>query len=492
MKTKMMFVFVLAAVAMGCALEPITATTRFVPVERAYQSAPCETNGLTGGICAREGDMCDRGGNRPARYECIFNQWRCTIDTTRSCPMPSEPMECSGTDPLGMCDFRLSCPDGSPVPAAYSCIGGQRVCLPTGDCPRMPEPDAGVTPDSGSRPEPARLTVNLGSNVRSQTIVRNATVDSVELVFTADATSDLMVSRVRVRGIGDAGYGLRMADLQRVITSCAVHDGDTQIGLSMVPDLSGMMEFRGLSLIVRRGTTRMVTVRCTMDSVVAQPTTGDRFALGIANASDVEAVDVDGSSPIVAIGTSLESQLRFPDVVHTVLRSGSYTVASVSMSSRDFTGGATDWQVVGTYEIVSSTENISLDYLAVQWGGNDLCVNEVGIMSFTGSAPYGTARTVSGTHSVDIALDRPMTIRTDSPTRIYLVARFNPTVDPTHTPVGCFPGSTLIFSLASNLITGEWDRNYAARYNTRVTGLVSGERIVSVSPPQVGMTAVIH
>jgi hypothetical protein len=128
----------------------------------------------------------------------------------------------------------------------------------------------------------------------------------------------------------------------------------------------------------------------------------------------------------------------------------------------------------------------------MQWGGNDLCVNEVGIMSFTGGAPYGTARTVSGTRNVDIAFDRPMTLRTDSPTRIYLVARFNPTVDPTHTPVGCFPGSPLTFSLASNLTTGEWDHNYVARYNMRVTGEVSGERIVSESTPQVGMTAVIR
>jgi hypothetical protein len=462
--------------------------TRFVPGDRALDNDPCEHEFATGHECVRRGDICPDGGNRPSVMQCILGTWRCVIDTTRTCQRPAMPT-CPDVQDTN-CNLGF-CPDGSPVPAQITCVSGRNICLPVAPgCPRV-EPDAGVTPDSGTRPEPARLTVNLGSNVNSRTIVKNATADSVELVFTADPTSDLLVSRVRVRGIGDVSSGLRMADLQRVITSCTVRDGDTQIGLAMVPDLSGMMEFRNLNLVVRRGSTRMVKIRCTMDSVVEQQI-GDRFALGIATATDVEAEDINGDAPIVTIGTSLESQLRFPAVVMTVLRSGSYTVTSVSMSSRDFTGGTTDWQVVGTYEIVSTTENVSLDYLAMQWGGNDLCVNEVGIMSFTGGAPYGTARTVSGTRNVDIAFDRPMTLRTDSPTRIYLVARFNPTVDPTHTPVGCFPGSPLTFSLASNLTTGEWDHNYVARYNMRVTGEVSGERIVSESTPQVGMTAVIR
>lgn len=150
MKSHIMYTLALlflAALA-GCASTEGTTPSSNVPAERAFAEAPCAINGQTAGVCARPGDFCSQGGYRPGRYECIFNTWRCTVDTTRSCPAPTpQPMECARGDYLGPCNFQLACPDGSRVPAEYECIGGQRICLPIGDCPRS-ESDAGMTPDA--------------------------------------------------------------------------------------------------------------------------------------------------------------------------------------------------------------------------------------------------------------------------------------------------------------------------------------------------------
>lgn len=329
----------------------------------------------------------------------------------------------------------------------------------------------------------SELRIGLGSAVSSSTIVkRQANVRSVAITLTANDSSDLLVRDLPLLGVGDIGAGIRRFDFDSVVTSCTLHEGDVQIGEAQAPDSTGVLGYRNINYVVARGTTRTLVVQCTADSVVSQRR-GDRYAIGLLNAEDIDVVDTDGIPAYVIIDDLLERQLRNPVTEITVVNSGLLAVGNdmIPSAERIVTGG-NPWFRVANYWAQASIESQVVDRAAVTWGdqATSECVYQVGI--FYEGTLRGQARVYPGMTRVDVDLSASPLSITSTTGLVQVMARFEMPRNGTR----CDVGSQHQFGLGVGITTGEWDSNYSTSTNLRTTGTISGERIYTTRQVELG------
>lgn len=326
-------------------------------------------------------------------------------------------------------------------------------------------------PFTVTRPE---LHIGLGSSVASMTVVkRQLNVRSLAITLTASGASDLLVNRLPPIGIGDIGSGRRRSDFTNVVTACTLLDGDTQIGAARVPDSNGQIDYRDLRYAITRGTTRVLTMQCTEDSVVSNLRNGDRYAIGFGGTDGIEAVDSDGNTAFVTVDEALTRQLTTPSVEITVVNSGSLSIGPQPLATGRSVTGGNPWFLVAEYWAQAIIEDQATDRAAVTWNNptSSDCIYEVGVAH--NGILRGHANVSPGMTSVDVDLSTSPLILTSTTSRVQVMVRFNMPQAGTR----CAVGTQHQFGLALGVTTGEWDSNYRTVVNLRNTGSISGERI---------------
>lgn len=377
---------------------------------------------------------------------------------------------------------------------------GQDSVVPT-------DPDSGpvdMTPPADgvdvTDANPATFTVALASTPSSSTVVRNSTqVPSVGLVFTAGPLSDVLITATQLTGVGDVIGTFAVSNFWNVVTSCALFDGATQVGLSASPDSTlGTMRITNMNLRVPRGTSRTLVARCSTDSVVALPR-GDRYAIGVATATDVVAEDESGNPTVPVLASALIRNASYlaDAVIITVLANGTLTITPDVMPRSTILVAGTDvWQNVAQYRATAQHEGVTITQANLASLGDSASFTQVaiareGIISGRNTLLAGINQNrdilLTGTGTLTVPRDGSVTFQLWANVSSVVAWGTNPA-----TSGIARSGAQIALGLNAGLETGEWDANYRGHLNVRATGAISGDRIYAAGAPMFGNTFVVR
>lgn len=356
--------------------------------------------------------------------------------------------------------------------------------------------------------QPASFNVTLAGTPSSGVAVKNqADIRSAAFTINAGSQNAIRVSSFKVTGKGDVTGSFLAADLDQVVNSCGLFDGETQVGSRQSPNATtGAMTFSGLSLTVPRGSGKTLEVRCTADSSVTQ-TGGDKFSVGIADLeADITAQDEEGNTVTHAAG-SLNTT---PTISQTVRASGSLTIASNNQRpSTILIADNETWQTLSRYRADALYEDVTIDYMGVSSTGPSASVRDVAIVQSADAdcASYtvrGTKSLNSGsnqTDEVDLS-SNPIVVAKGSTSYICLMARLASTVpSSTNADVSIAPrsGNTIALGIPSGALTVGGAAStiftsalYTGNVAVRATGSASGERVYQSTATLDGNTFVIR
>ncbi len=328
------------------------------------------------------------------------------------------------------------------------------------------------------------LTLSIAGSPASTNVVKRQTdIPALGLNFTAGGQSDTLVTAINLIGSGNIS-SWDVANFVNVVTACSLYSGTTQVGQSRIPDAAGLMSFSNLNWTVARGATGVLTVKCTSDSVIDG--SSDQFAVGV---SSVTAQDQD-SNTVTLSATPARNNVSVPATPSTVImtvqraRTISLNADNMPQSTIILAGkpGARNesWQRLAQYRATAQYEDMVIDRVMVTSTGLGLMVDEVAVS--VAGAVRGTGR-FSGlaSSSKDILLSSPIVVPKDGSVVIQLMAKLLPVVASSSVDAAspaARTGLPLSLGIASNNVTDtEYDSNYATKFNVRVTGQASGERV---------------
>ncbi len=337
------------------------------------------------------------------------------------------------------------------------------------------------------------LSVSLASSPVTGTLVKKAQNAAITgLTLSASAQSDITVTSLTIRGNASTTVlgTLNAAAFATRVTSLALYDGATQVGLAKAPDTTtALAQITNMNLVVPKGTTKTLTIKATLASS-AGSAGADSIAVGIVDSSSIQAQDQDSNTVTPTIDSALTgAQLgQAPSVKQTILNSGTIAFQADSQPvSNIVIAGKEAWVSMAQYKLTSQYESLNVDRIQVLasstagFTGDNANYKMVAIAS--GGAVKGSDTLSAGaTGSRDIDLtSSPLVVPKDGSVSFQVWAKFN-TVSPSSTIAGATTGVARsghapAIGVNSSTQTGEWDSNYAAKFNIRATGNDSGERI---------------
>ncbi len=332
------------------------------------------------------------------------------------------------------------------------------------------------------------LTVAIAGTPASTNVVkRQADIPALGLNFTAGGQSDALVTALTLVGSGDVAGTFSTAQFVNVVTACSLYNGTTQVGQSRVPDSNGVMSFTNLNWTVARGATGVLTVKCTADSVIAD--SSDRFAVGVTSvtAQDQDANTISVTTSAATNNLSTGAPTNTPNaVIMTVQSAGTVSLTADNMPQSTIllagkSGMRNDsWQRLAQYRATAQYEDMVIDRVMVSTTGYGVMFEEVGVA--VAGAVRGSGR-LSGLNnaSKDVLLTSPIVVPKDGSVVIQLMAKLSPVAASSSVGVADITsrsGQTVAMGIASNNTTDtEYDTNYATKFNVRVTGQASGDRV---------------
>ncbi len=343
------------------------------------------------------------------------------------------------------------------------------------------------------------LTVTLASVPTSGTIVKkSADKPVVGITLVAGAQSDITVTNMTL--ICQANFTTAGAPTWSVagcaqrITSLAIYDGDTQVGLAKAPDTTaGTAAITNMNLKVLKGTTKNLVVKATFAST-ASTTRDDYVSVGLSDGTtSVTAQDEDAntiSAPTISVvlyGTGAGQQMgTTPPVKQKVINSGTITIAADAHPATTIVIGKTSadtWVPFARYKASATYEDMIIDRVRVEnaGGGDNANFDQIAIAA--AGTVKGAATLDSGaTGATDVALvGNEIKVPKDGYIDFEIWGKLaDVAASSTHagvttglTRTGAAPYLGIIY----NIQTGEWDANYANKLNIRTTGGASGERV---------------
>lgn len=342
------------------------------------------------------------------------------------------------------------------------------------------------------------LNVTLSGAPSSAVFVKNQRdIGGAGFTLTAGTQNTVRVTSMTVTGAGDVTGSYVTTSLSTVVNSCGLFDGSTQVGNRMSPNSSGSMTFSGLNLMIDRGVSKSLEVRCNADSTITQ-TAGDKFALAIASTSDISAQDEDGNTVTPTFSAAVSANASgTPSVAQTVKSGGSITITSNDQPTATIlVADGSTWNVLARYSASTLYENAEIDYLGVTSTGPsaNFASNGVAVAQATDSkcnayTVRGTASLASG-HSQPGEIDlsqNPIVLAKGTTTYLCLLAKLSTLVtsstnaDVTTSPrsgnvvaLGIPAGALTVGGQASSIFTSSL---YGASLAARTTGVASGERL---------------
>lgn len=234
---------------------------------------------------------------------------------------------------------------------------------------------------------------------------------------------------------------------------------------------TGLLDFTLLSTVeVRDGSFASLVPICRAGSRVLDVVNGDRVALGIDDASRIEAVDEFGHQVTILLDSAFRTQLRAPTLTTTIHDRGWIQIAeTTSPGELRIMGGAAEVVLVGEYEMTVSAESSDTRRMAVEWEANP-CVMQVGIR-LGRSGTYMPASPVAGARRIDYSLVGGGFLFSTAPVPIQLFAGFRRVGEG-----GCEENSRTSFSIA---------RTGAGVYDFEAVGVDSRETVAVRGWPSV-------
>lgn len=329
------------------------------------------------------------------------------------------------------------------------------------------------------------LTVKLSSTPVSDTWVKKTTnVPSAGFVFTSGSQGKITVSSITLTGQGNVnGAGYAVGSLDDIVSSLSLWDGTTQLGTSESPATAGTVTFDGFTWEVPAGESKTLLVKATLDSVATSGGTDDVFWVGINAAADITAEDADNNSVTPTDGDSTWSDPKnsSPTITQTVKDSGTLTVAAESHPDSDIlVAGKDTWYPFVQAKATAQYEDITIDKIRVARvsGGSNGTFKYLGIKKGGVLISSGTDVLPGSATGTDIVLSTPIVIPTDGSVTFQVVGKLN-SID-----AGATSGDNPIVALKFNVQTGEWDSNYANKYNLNSVGTQSGENVYASATAQ--------
>ncbi|MFA6160986.1 MAG: hypothetical protein WC766_02280 [Patescibacteria group bacterium] len=352
------------------------------------------------------------------------------------------------------------------------------------------------------------LTVALASTPISDTVVKKAANKPVVgLTLTAGSQSDVTVTNVILKCAANiSATTWAYADCDQRVTSLAIFDGDTQVGLARTPDTTtGEAPISNMNLLIPKGTTKTLTVKATFAST-ASSTHSDKIAVGLTDsgATSITAQDEDSNTLTMTGGAiaqatyDTDASEQFsgvggngnPPVYQTIVNSGSITIsADAHPASTIVVGNSTGdtWVPFARYKAHATYEDMTIDKVRVAnvGGGDNANFQQVAIAM--GGAVKGAATLSAGaTGATDVDLTgNTITVPKGSDVNFEVWGKLSDVVS-SSTAHGATTGVTRTghapyLGITTNVQSGQWDANYASKLNVRTTGASSGERVYFTS-----------
>lgn len=345
----------------------------------------------------------------------------------------------------------------------------------------------------------AALTVALAANPSSQTVVKKQTnIDSVGFVLNAGAQSNILITAMTLTGSASttgSGSAFNAANLKDVVTSCALFDGATQVGLAISPDTTaGTMAITNMNLMITAGASKTLVVKCTADSVIAQAI-ADKYAIGILATTDITAQDADGntiSGSAISLSTGVTGNAgtvaASQSVVITVRNTGLLTIATDTLRSSTILVAGTDvWQNFAQFRAQSQFEAIAIQRLLVTSTGESAQYSQVAVASVNGDGLVKGQDTLpaglSKFKDIDLTANN-ITVPKDGSVTFQLWGKLAATVaSSTNAATAGISrsGALVALGIGNGITTGEYDTNYISQYNVKAVGSASGDRVYATS-----------
>lgn len=361
----------------------------------------------------------------------------------------------------------------------------------------------------------SRLDIALASNPVSGTVVKKEqNVPVAGLTLTSSAESDITITNLTLAAqavlavsgctFGDAGTCNETAVAQR-ITSLALYDGATQVGLAKAPDsTTGKAQITNMNLLIAKGTTKTLTVKASFSSTASTTSPFDKVAVGLATANDVQAQDQDSNTVTPTLSAGLTGQLgAAPSVIQTIRPSGTLSIQADSHPVTNIViAGKDAWVPFGQYKATAQYENIDIDRVAILASSTAGVTSDnadfVAVAVASGGALKGQdvlPSGATGTKDVDLSANKLM-VPKDGSLTFQLWAKLA-AVQASSTVGGATAGVSRsghapALGLNSGLTSGEWDANYVGNLNVKAVGNASGERVYAATGAAHGNAQVLR
>jgi hypothetical protein len=346
----------------------------------------------------------------------------------------------------------------------------------------------------------SNLSVSLAASPTAGTAVKKEQmIPSAGFVFTAGSQSQILVRSVKLKGVGDSTTpgSFINSDLRNVVTSCALFDGSTQLGNAQSPDVTtGELNITNVNASIPAGSSKTLTAKCTADSVVAGAE--DKFALGIASASDITADDQDSNTVTPTLSSNVVSNSgATPVLVQTVKSGGTLTVAADNLrQSTILVAGGDVWQNLAQFKATAQFEAMNLERLNVTSTGDAanftmIAVAKDGVVAGSDILPAGALRN----RDVDLT-SAPIMVPKDGSVTFQLWAKIG-AVQSSSSVSGATTGvvrsgNQVQLGLGAGLTSGNWSSDYTGMFNVRAVGLASGDLVYATGAPALGNTFVVR
>jgi hypothetical protein len=355
----------------------------------------------------------------------------------------------------------------------------------------------------------SNLTVALASSPSSDTLVKKQqNVPIAGLVLTASNESDITITNLTLTGQAalsgsgcNFGAGACAADnFDQRVTSLALFDGSTQVGLAKAPDTTtGKAQITNMNLLIPKGTSKTLTVKASFSSTASTTAPYDKVAVGVASANDITAQDQDSNTVTPSLDAAVTSQATgaSPSVVITLLNSGTLTVqadahpaSTIVASCKGADTAKCPWVSFAQYKATAQYEDISIDRVAIYASSTAGLTADNADFRVVAIAANGAVKGsdilsagTTGTKDIDLSAN-PIVVPKGSSVQFQIWAKLSD-LSTSQTANGLWTGAARsghapALGLMTSSTGSEWNAaeyGYGTKLNIRSTGVASGERV---------------
>lgn len=369
----------------------------------------------------------------------------------------------------------------------------------------------------------SRLTISLASSPSSDTLVKKQqSVPVAGIVLTASNESDITLTNLTLAGQAALstsgcifGAGACAANnYDERVTSLALFDGATQVGLAKAPDTTtGKAQITNMNLVVPKGTSKTLTVKASFSSTASTTAPYDKVAVGVASVDDVTAQDADSNTVTPTLDAAVVAQATgaAPSVVITLLNSGNLTIqadqhpaTTIIASCKAGSDDMCPWVSFAQYKATAEYEDVEISRVALFSSSTSGFVSSnsdfraVAIASGGAVKGQGTLDSGIATKDIDLSLSKIVVPKGGS-VQFQVWGRLN-NLSTSKTANGLWNGAARsghapALGLMTSSTGSYWsaaEYGYGTKLNVESVGMASGERVYAATGAAHGNAQVLR